>query len=212
MHAYLQPLVKNIDFTGDFRQDMQAFLRAHGCAWTADHCLQVAEQARLTALQFGADPAQAEQAGWLHDVSAVFPHTRRLEAAQALGLEVLPEEAAYPMILHQKLSVALAQELFAVRSPAVLSAIGCHTTLRAGASLLDKVVFIADKLAWDGTGSAPFYGVIIEGLARSLDEGVFAYLDYLWQRRATLGVVHPWLAEAHQEMSAGQRPSAPATG
>lgn len=201
MHEVLLPYVKDIDFTGDIQEDMQVFLQLHGCAWTAGHCLQVAEQARRTALQFGSDPAQARLAGWLHDVSAVFPHAQRLAAAQALGLEVLPEEAAYPMILHQKLSVVLAEQVFGVQEAAVLSAIGCHTTLKAGASRLDKVVFIADKLAWDGTGTAPFYGAIVQGLERSLDQGVFAYLDYLWQRRDTLRVLHPWLAEAHRELS-----------
>ena len=206
MHETLLPYVKDIALSGDVKADMQILLQKNDCAWTAEHCLHVADEARRTALRFGADAAQAELAGWLHDVSAVFPHTQRLTAARALGLEVLPEEAAYPMILHQKLSQVMAREIFAVEDAAVLSAIGCHTTLKAGASRLDKVVFIADKLAWDGgvgsanPGTAPFYEVIVQGLERSLDHGVFAYIDYLWQQRDTLRVLHPWLAAAHHEL------------
>jgi predicted HD superfamily hydrolase involved in NAD metabolism len=201
MHATLLPYVKDFVFTGDIRADMQIFLRMNGCPATAEHCLQVAEAARRTAMRFGVDPGQAEAAGWLHDISAVVPHEARLAAATALGLEVLPEEAAYPMILHQKLSAVIAREVFGVEDAAVLSAIGCHTTLKRSTSRLDLVVFVADKLAWDGVDVAPFQAVVVQGLERSLEEGALAYLEYLWERRDTLRVLHPWAREAYLELS-----------
>jgi len=89
-----------------------------------------------------------------------------------------------------------------VTAPDILSAIGCHTTLKADASLLDKVVFIADKIAWDQPGEPPYWAELQQALDRSLDHAVFCYLDYLWQRRATLRVVHPWLVAAHQQLQA----------
>lgn len=179
-----------------------SFLDAHHSDYTDHHCLRVGAAARRLAGQFGADPDQAELAGWLHDISKVIPNLRRLEAALALGLEVLPEEAAFPMILHQKLSVEIARDLFGVTQPAVLSAIGCHTTLKANASVLDKVVFLADKLEWDGVGAAPYLPSVLAGLERSLEQGVFAYLEYLWQQRHTLRCLHPWLAAAHAQLAA----------
>jgi HD superfamily phosphohydrolase YqeK len=113
---------------------------------------------------------------------------------------VLPEEETLPMIIHQKLSVVIARELFDVQDDAILSAIGCHTTLKAGANALDKVVFVADKLAWDQPGIAPFHADMWAALERSLDEVMMVYVRYLWERRDTLAVIHPWLREAYQDM------------
>ena len=62
------------------------------------------------------------------------------------------------------------------------------------------VVRIADKIAWDQPGKPPYLDELLAGLERSLDEAAFVYINYLWERRETLRVVHPWLVEAYQEL------------
>lgn len=181
---------------GWINEDVHAFLTLQGCQRAADHCGKVARAAYQLAERFGADPLAAEAAGWLHDVSAVWPADQRLAAAEALGVEIYPEERQSPFILHQKLSVVLARELFGVRDAAVLSAVGCHTTLKGDPTPLDKVVFIADKLAWDEPYDAPWHPALREALKESLDEGCRVYLRYLWEQRSTLAVFHPWTVEA----------------
>lgn len=186
--------------TGDLAVDVPAFLRAHGCVVTAAHCRAVAARAADLATVYGAAADAAATAGWLHDVSAVVPVAARVEAARAWDVDVLPEEVVAPMILHQKLSAVLAEALFGVEEAATLWAIRCHTTLRADASTLDKVVFLADKIDWDQAwvrrGTPPYLVEVEAGLRISLDAGVRAYLRYLWERRAALAVVHPWLRAA----------------
>jgi predicted HD superfamily hydrolase involved in NAD metabolism len=197
MQMILVRLNEGVVWTGDVAQDVTAFLKHHGCPKTAIHSAAVAAEACRIAALAGVDAVRAEQAAWLHDVSAVIPAGERVAAAEALGIPVLPEERVLPMILHQKLSVVLARDLFGVTDTGVLDAIGCHTTLKAGASLLDKVLFVADKLAWDRPGEPPYRAALEAALARSLDAAACVYLRYLWERRATLPVVHPWLAAAH---------------
>ncbi|MGC9395690.1 MAG: HD domain-containing protein [Anaerolineae bacterium] len=197
MQKILVGLNAGIVWTGDTAQDVTAFLKHHGCPKTAVHSTAVAVEARRIAALAGVEAACAAQAAWLHDVSAVIPAGERVAAAEALGIPVLPEERVLPMILHQKLSVVLARDLFAVTDADVLNAIGCHTTLKAGASPLDKVLFVADKLAWDQPGEPPYLAALEAALAHSLDAAACVYLRYLWERRATLAVVHPWLAAAH---------------
>ncbi len=196
MHAILAALVKDVPFTGDIPRDVMGFLHHHDCPGTAVHSTAVAAEARRIAAQVGVDEALAARAAWLHDVSAVFPADERLAAAKALGVDVLPEERALPMILHQKLAALMAREVFGVTDVAVLSAIGCHTTLKADASRLDKIVFVADKLAWDQPGDPPYRAAMVAALAESLDAAACVYLRYLWERRATLRVVHPWFVAA----------------
>jgi predicted HD superfamily hydrolase involved in NAD metabolism len=202
MHPFLTELAESIPWTGDLRADMIALLGHHGHPRTADHCLRVAAEAGQLATRFGADPSSAQVAGWLHDVSAVFPAAQRTAIARRLGLEVLTEEEKAPMILHQKLSAIMARQIFGVDDEAALSAIGCHTTLKANASPLDKVVFLADKISWDQTGTPPYLEGLLRALERSLDQATLYFLDHLWQQRRTLPVIHPWFVEAYRQLSA----------
>ncbi|NLD71832.1 MAG: HD domain-containing protein, partial [Chloroflexi bacterium] len=179
------------------------------CHATAAHSEAVAEAARRLAAQYGVPERAAEEAAWLHDVSAIIPAEKRLDAARALGLEVLPEEAAFPMILHQRLSAVLAGQAFGVEDPAVLSAIACHTTLKRGASTLDQVVFLADKQAWDQPGLPPYGADLARALDESLEAASLVYLSYLWERRETPGVLHPWLREAYEDLRARGQSSLP---
>lgn len=195
----LPSLWDGMTLAGEPRRAVPAFLIAHGCPATARHCAAVANEARRIATLVGADADGAERAGWFHDVSAIFPTAARIAAAHTLGVTVLPEEATFPMILHQKLSAILARDLFGERDDAVLSAIGCHTTLKTDASTLDTVVFVADKIAWDQPGIPPYRDALLAALAHSLDAAAFVYLRYLWERCETLGVIHPWFRAAYQE-------------
>lgn len=104
------------------------------------------------------------------------------------------------MIVHQKLSALMARELFGITDAEVLSAIGCHTTLKANASPLDKTLFVADKIAWDQQGRPPYLTDLLAALERSLDGAALVYLDYLWERRETLPVLHPWVRAAHRQL------------
>jgi predicted HD superfamily hydrolase involved in NAD metabolism len=202
MHTRFRDLIHDQRWTGEVYADMRSLLTSYGYTNIAAHCAQVAVEAARLARQFDLDPTPAQVAGWLHDVSAVFPISQRADIARELGLEVLPQEAQAPMILHQKLSAAMAREMFQVADRGVLSAIACHTTLRVDAGPLDKVLFIADKVAWDQPGAPPYRRDVLAALECSLDRAAFVYLDYLWQQRASLLVVHPWMVAAHHQLAA----------
>jgi predicted HD superfamily hydrolase involved in NAD metabolism len=209
MHPILAELRAQITWTGNTGKDVVALLHAHDRSETAEHCGHVAREAGRIAVLAGADTPLARQAGWLHDVSTIFPVPERIRIAQDLGLEVLREEVAVPMIVHQRLSQVLAQELFGVREQEVLDAVGCHTTLRAHATIMDKVLFVADKLAWDQPGIPPYRDDLLAALEQSVDAAAAFFVRYLWERRETLLVIHPWLREAYLDLSVGdgERPA-----
>ena len=129
MKPLLAQLATGISWTSDVRTNIEALLIHNGCPETAEHCMAVAALASQLAERFGADPSKAQRAGWLHDISALIPISQRLEVAQHWQLEVLPEEASAPMLLHQRLSAVIAKDLFGVKDTSILSAIACHTTL-----------------------------------------------------------------------------------
>jgi len=186
--------------SGDLRNDIVQFLRINGCPKTAEHSIRVGNEARKIAEQFHVAISSAEIAGYLHDISAVFANDVRIQVSRALGIEVLPEEETFPMIIHQKISREMARDLFQIHDQEILNAVGCHTTLRKNATTLDKVLFVADKIEWDQTGSPPYLEQIVQQLDQSLDHAAFKYIDYLWRQRENLRVVHPWLRDAYYDL------------
>jgi len=202
VHPVLVAYAGDFSRTGDACADAAALLRSCGEADTAEHCQRVAALAQRLARRWGVDEERAEVAGWLHDISAIVPRDHNVRVAEALGLEVLAEERVAPVLIHQKLSAAIAREVLAVTDEAILDAIGCHTTLKADSSALDKIVFVADKMGWDQPGDPPYLGEMALAAEQSLDRAAYCYLNHLWQRRKTLPVMHPWALQAYQELSA----------
>lgn len=181
---------------GNVASDVRTLLLQQGHERTYLHVKGVAVKAVALAKQFGGDASKTEAAAWLHDISAIIPNQERIGVARALSLEVLPEEERFPMIIHQKLSATISRGIFGITDNEVLTAIACHTTLKADASLTDKIVFVADKIAWDQSGTPPYLSEIKVGLGQSIDAAALAYLDYLWGMRDSLRVLHPWAVEA----------------
>ncbi|PZD97234.1 HAD family hydrolase [Paenibacillus sambharensis] len=188
------------NFTGDLRNDVNEFLIRNGHGETAEHCLKVGEESERIAVKFNEPADLALYAGYLHDISAVYPNEIRIEIARSLGIQVLPEEEIFPMIIHQKLSRQMSIDIFKITNEDVLNAVGCHTTLRKESTKLDRVLFVADKIAWDQKGSPPYLNELLAKLEVSLEHAAFEYISYLWSQREKLKVLHPWLADAYFEL------------
>lgn len=202
MHPVLVAYVGDFTPAGDVPADAAALLTSRGRADTFDHCRQVAAMAQRLARRWGVDGRSAEVAGWLHDISAIVPAGDHLQVAEMLGVKVLEEERQAPVLVHQKLSAVIAQQVLAIVDRPVLEAIGCHTTLKADSSLLDKVVFVADKIAWDQPGDPPYLAAVVSAVDQSLDRAAYCYLDYLWRKHKTM---HPWAAQAYRQLAARVR-------
>lgn len=196
MHSLLAALIQGLDLPAEPHLAVPIFLIHHGYAKTTSHCAAVAAECERLALHFGLDTASALAAGWLHDVSAVWPVSQRLDVAIELGLPILPAERQHPMLLHQRLSAVLAEQIFGVSDPAVLAAIACHTTLRPAPAPLELLLFCADKLAWDQPGQPPHLPDMRAALDDSLQAAAAVYLRHLWRQRDSLPAVHPLLIEA----------------
>lgn len=149
------------------------------CLSIYNHSVRVAQMAEELARKYNCEPEAAYQAGLLHDISGIIPNHQRIEFARSIGIPILPEECLFPMIIHQKLSKYIADEVFMVTNPNVLSAIECHTTLKSRASLLDYLLFVADKIEWDQKGVPPYINSVFTSFDQSLEKAAFAYIHYL---------------------------------
>lgn len=141
-------------------------------------------------------------AAWLHDLSAVIPISERTEEATDLSLEVLPDEVRRPLLFHQKLSEVIAWKVFGAADDGMLSAAGCHPTLRPGVVVPDNVLFVADTVKWDGRGVSPSRAEMPRACVLVGCGGVClpACTHALWEGRQALSVIHPCLAAAHRDL------------
>jgi len=83
----------------------------------------------------------------------------------------------------------------------VLNAIRYHTTLRAGAGVLEKIVFLADKIAYDP--ASPHKGEYLPGIeaANTLDEAALAYLTFIVDNTWRYGwYLHPNTLAAYRDL------------
>ncbi len=160
----------------------------------------MANESRKIAVMYHVNEEKAAIAAYLHDISAIFPNEDRIVVAEQFGIEILQEEREFPMIIHQKLSRIIAKEIFRVEDEEILNAISCHTTLRKHATKMDLVLFVAEKIEWDHNGTPPYLVEVKKGLEKSLEHATFSYISYLWDRKETLKVVHPWLEEAYWQL------------
>lgn len=199
MFDRLDRLMARVGMVGVLAQDVPAFLHAHNRQDLARHVARVAGNAVVIAGWVGVDVGLAEAVGWLHDISQVMSSAEMLAAAAELGLAILPEERQVPYLLHGAISAVMASRYFGVDDVAALDAMRCHSTLRAGATPFDKVLFAADKLAWD-PGDAPYVVEMQAAMECSLDDGVRCFLRWAWAGRERQAVVHPWLEAAYREM------------
>nr|WP_018922681.1 HD domain-containing protein [Salsuginibacillus kocurii] len=200
MREVLQSYTTHFQWTGNLEHDITTFLLTNNHPNTAVHAQKVGQEAERIAFKYYSDTKTAKAAGLLHDISAVIPPNKRADVAEELGLEVLKEEKIFPLIAHQKLSRVMAEDIFAITNEEILSAVECHTTLKKAATKMDKILFVADKIEWDQPGAPPYLNTISSQLEVSLEHAAFAYISYLWERKETLKVVHPWLRDAYNEL------------
>ena len=160
-------------------------LESKGKHSTAEHSKKVCAKA----LELCEKPelyGKPELACALHDISVIIPKDEWLETCMSKGLPINEEEKAVPLLLHQKLSAAIAREKFHITDPDVLSAVACHTTLKANASYLDLLLFVSDKIAWDGHGDPPRLAAVSRGLSVSLELAAYNYMNYMVENNLLL--------------------------
>lgn len=110
------------------------------------HTLGVVECAAHLARRYGADETKARAAALLHDIAKGYDKNRLLKEAKDFGIVLSDIERRVFALVHAPVGAEVARREFGVDDPDILAAIRYHTTGRAGMSLLERVVFLADYI------------------------------------------------------------------
>ncbi|EGO8425142.1 HD domain-containing protein [Enterococcus faecalis] len=181
------------------KNEIKQYLVSKNCEKTYYHCMEVGEYAYQLGEKYLTSPEKVSIAGYLHDISAVYPNNQRINVAQKYGIELNEAEMAFPMIIHQKISKSIAKMDFGIEDNEILSAIECHTTLKKNYSDIDLVLFVADKIKWDQEGKPPYLDGLLQALNCSLENAAYFYIDYILKH--DIKVVHPWLWDAYNQLN-----------
>ncbi len=111
------------------------------------HSLNVADSARELAKNYGCDEEKAYFAGLVHDIMKNASEEEQLQIMEKGGIILSRTEK-----INKKLWHAMAGECYlrvekGITDDDILNAVRYHTTGRAGMSLLEKVVYIADYIS-----------------------------------------------------------------
>lgn len=102
------------------------------------------EEAARLARRWGADEDRMRRAAILHDCTKYLSHEEHLAICDKYGIPLEPLERATDKLLHAKSGAALAKYVFGQDD--IYDAILYHTTARAGMSLEEKLLFLADYI------------------------------------------------------------------
>ena len=110
-----------------------------------NHVIGCSETAAALAETYGASVENARRAGILHDITKALNGPEQLQLSEKYAMMLDSFEREHPKLLHAKTGALIAREIFG-ESEEVCSAIEWHTTGRAGMSLLEKLIYLADYM------------------------------------------------------------------
>lgn len=188
-----------IDFA-ESKERITAFIKSSLKESRLKHTYSVAEEAVKLAGIHGADKNKAELAALFHDMCRNLPENISDMYVRQYGL---PERyVGNKNLAHSKIAAEMMRRDYGIADDDLLNAVSFHTTGRAGMSVLEKIVFIADaaepgrnypgadelrRIAYEDLDKACIRSLentirYIEGLGGYLDPDTVEARDYLKEK------------------------------
>ncbi|MBF4691516.1 HD domain-containing protein [Fusibacter ferrireducens] len=162
-----------------------------------DHTLDVVQQVDMIKNLEDDIRAKCVTAALLHDLGRVVAKNDIVNFCTRNGKIVSSNELNYLGILHQFASRIIAHQVFKIEDLDILESIECHTTLKKNPSIIDKIVFLSDKLSWKEKEHIDLIQEMKNRYEHSLDEAIFYYLESVHKQRDELACYHEWTDDAY---------------
>lgn len=162
------------------------------------HVLGTEQEAIRLAERYGADVEKARRAALLHDCTKKLEMDEQLALCEQYGIELDELEQVALKLLHSKTGAAIARDVFGVDDE-LYSAIWYHTTGRAGMTLLEKIIYLADYI--EPTRDFPDVDVLRKACYEDLDKGLLLGLEMSIEEMQRMGnPVHHATIEARDAL------------
>lgn len=161
------------------------------------------EEAVRLARRWGADERLARRAGILHDCTKYLTLEEHKAVCAQYGIPLDPLEEEAVKLLHSKTGAAMARYVYG-EGDEVYWAIFYHTTGRAGMSVLEKVLYMADYI--EPNRDFPEVEKLRRLAYEDLDAAVAVGAELAMEEMREKGrAVHPNTVECYRSLTGGQR-------
>ena len=111
-----------------------------------EHSVNTSKVARKLAIKYDYDADKAEVAGLLHDCAKDLDYKTLEKMVFEYNIELDEIIRKIPKLLHPLVGAVIAKKEFNIQDPVILKAIKAHSTGAAQMSLLDKIIYLSDKI------------------------------------------------------------------
>lgn len=125
-------------------KNIMEFAKKHLSEIRYKHSIGVMERAEELARIYKYDISIARKVGLAHDIAKEFTKEQNMKYIKENNIEIDEIERENTELLHGKIGADIAKKVFGF-SNEMCEAIKVHTTGKANMSLLDKIIFVADK-------------------------------------------------------------------
>jgi predicted HD superfamily hydrolase involved in NAD metabolism len=166
-----------------------------------DHVLRVEVEAEWLSRRYDVDPERARLAVLGHDLVRHKSESELLELAGDYGLDPDPVEKAAPVLVHGPVAAKILLRDYEYDDGEVLAGIDCHTTARVGMTMLEKVLFIADKIEPEKLERSPAWREVGDLARHDLDRALLRFLDLRIEEAVAERLpIHERMLEARNEL------------
>lgn len=152
------------------------------------HSLGVAKKAIELAKIYGVQEEIAKKVGIAHDIAKEMTDEEMIEYAKANNIRIDEIETVKPSLLHGKIGADIAAKKFGFTQD-MINAIKWHTTGRENMSMLEKIIYVADKTEENRKGTRFNLEKSRELSTQNIDET----LIFLMNEFITYNVKNEWL-------------------
>lgn len=182
-------------------KEYEAEVKKHVSEKRFFHSQCVADCAAKLAARYGVDVEKARLAGILHDVMKDTPREEQLKLIEKSGIILSEAERRNVKLWHGLSGAVFVRDVLGVADQEIFDAIACHTGGKAGMTVFEKVLFVADYISADRDypgvkelrklAKKSLEAVIVEGIAFTVAErmeqrltmeprSIDAYNEALW--------------------------------
>lgn len=179
-------------------QDYQRILKQRLNENRYIHSIEVSKEAVRLAEKYGANSEKAKIAGLLHDICKNDSDETLLQTFQEFGIILSTIEKSSRKLWHAMAGAAVLEHELHISDPEILAAVRYHTTARAGMSLLEKVIYLADFTSADRdySGVGEMRAAVDKSMEEAMEQALqFTILDLVKSEHP----VHPDTLDAYNE-------------
>jgi predicted HD superfamily hydrolase involved in NAD metabolism len=142
-----------------------------------DHILRVEAEAMSLSRVYGQDPQRASIAALGHDLVRHKNDDELLELAKRYDIDPDAVERESPILLHGPIAAGMLVRDFDLDDREVIAGVDCHTTARPGMTMIEKMLFIADKIEPNKLKRGGALQGVYDLRTTDLDAAIVRFLD-----------------------------------